>query len=301
MDYLQLIEGFGVQLKDALSLSREIRLSQKPDAVVVCGMGQAGSVGDIIANLGSAVPVVVNKSDQLPQFVDRNTLVFCISYSGTHQEIIQCAQSCLQKRAKLIIITSGGKLIRLAEENNVTLFKLPPNHFEYLTLGYMLVPAVSVLINNGLTSVTIEDITNTSFALSQSVVKQKALDLAQNIGQKTPVVYSPHQLYSAANHVKESLNRIAKLHACSNFFPEIVHAEQFGINKSAHLIVLRDQNESVVVRNSIDTFKAHVNKMQFTELMMRGDRLFNKIMLAILFGEYLAYFLAQRTGVNIKV
>jgi len=211
MDYIQLIDGFGVQLKDALSMSREIRLSQKPNAIVVCGVGSG--VGDIVESLGCTVPVVVGKSDQLPQFVDRNSLVFCISYSGMHLEAVQCALSAMQKHAKLIIVTSGGKLMRLAEENNVTLFKLPPE--QDWALGYLLIPVLSVLINNRLTDVTFDDIKNTSSALSQSAVKQKALDLAQNVG-KAPVIYSPPQLYSAAQHIKDSLGRIAKLHGAKN-------------------------------------------------------------------------------------
>lgn len=302
MDYAQLIDGFGLQLKDALSFSREIRLSQKPNAVVVCGMGSSGSVGDIIANLDCSVPVVVNKSEELPVCVDRNTLVFCISYSGMSQEIIQCAQSALKKHAKLVIVTSGGKLLKLAQENNVTTFKVPAGQFVHWVLGYLLVPVVCMLANNGLTSTTMDDIKNTIPALSLAV-KQKALELAENIGQKIPFICAPHQLFSAACHAKESINRIAKMPAYAGAFPEITHADAAAVNKSVHAIIFRDQNESVVVRGSIESFKnvAKQHKLPFTELMLRGERLFNKIMIAVLFGEYLAYFLAQRAGVGVEI
>ncbi len=297
MNCLQSIDDFHKQLKDSVSLSRDIKLFQKPNAIVVCGMGTGGNVGDIITSLGCTVPVIVNKSDELPLFIDKNTVVFCISYAGTDIETIQCAQEALKKNARLVIITSGGKLLKLAQENSTTIFQLPAD--SQWALGLMLMPVLLMLVKNGMVKTTMDDISTTIAMLAKTNLKEKAADIATNIGQKTPVIYAPTSLSGAATHIKESINTIAKTEAYANVFPELNHAEMHAVQKAMHAIILRDEKESAIVQQSINTFKkqAKEKQVQYTELMLRGERQFNKIMLAILFGEYIAYYLAQRNGI----
>ena len=298
MKYLLSIDSFPQQLKEALVLSREIRLMQIPRTIVFCGDGRSGIVGDIMLNLGCLVPIVVNKSEELPVWVNQDTLVFCICYSGNAGEVLQCAHGAHKKHAKLVILTSGGKLLSFAQEQGITCFQLPSNC--HWSLGFFLIPMIVVLMKNNLIQVTYDDIEKSVSMLVQVNLKDKASEIAQNIGNKTPLICTNQQLSGAALHIKESMNRIAKVPAHVNVFPAMTYTEQGVRHTKSYAILLRDEAESKTVQECINNYKrgAKEHKLPYTEVMIRGTRQLNKILLAIMMGEYIAYFLAQIGGVE---
>ncbi|MBI4148287.1 hypothetical protein HY490_03265 [Candidatus Woesearchaeota archaeon] len=302
MDYLNLISAFPQQLADAKKICRDIRLKQKPGAIIICGMGSSGTVGDIIHNLDCSAPLAVNKTDHLPAFVDQSTLVFLISYTGNTPEIIRCGEHAIKRKARAVAITSGGQLLRFAQQHNIPSFTLPAGHFPHWSISHLLLPVLTILANNQLINTTVEDIEIAITMLSKAQVKDRAEALAHNIGSKTPLIYAGHQLSSAAWHIKESFNRIARQQAFANVFPEISHAEIHALPRNSHIILLRDQTDSPIVEQGMNTLKeeAKAKKIDITELMLRGERPLNKILLAIFFGEHVSFYCAQRSGTLIE-
>ena len=76
--------------------------------VVVLGMGGSGIAGDVataVAGPFMAVPVVVHKGYGLPNFVDRHTLVFAVSFSGDTEETVEAASRGRGRRG----VAGGGR------------------------------------------------------------------------------------------------------------------------------------------------------------------------------------------------
>src|SRR5439155_15177289 len=108
------------QVADAARAARGVDgLPEKEsiEHVVVLGMGGSGIAGDILtaaARPFMAVPVVVVKSYELPACVGEGSLIFAVSHSGNTEETLEGATEAAMQGAKLVAVTSGGELAKLA-------------------------------------------------------------------------------------------------------------------------------------------------------------------------------------------
>ena len=97
---LKVIEDFPQQCRTALELPKGMSVSGNVDKIVVCGMGGSAVGGDLLRVYmhNSKMPVFVVRDYKVPNFVDENTLVFAVSYSGNTEETISAfaAKSCIR-------------------------------------------------------------------------------------------------------------------------------------------------------------------------------------------------------------
>ena len=109
---LKAIEDFPHQCKTALELPKGIAVSGKVDKIVVIGMGGSAVGGDLLKAYmqNSKIPVFVVRDYKVPGFVDENTLVFAVSYSGNTEETLSAFEDAVKKKAKVAAVTSGGVL-----------------------------------------------------------------------------------------------------------------------------------------------------------------------------------------------
>ena len=61
----------------------------------------------------------------MPNFVNENTLVIANSYSGNTEETLSALEKCQDRGSEIAVITSGGKLKDVAEENNYNKIIIP--------------------------------------------------------------------------------------------------------------------------------------------------------------------------------
>ena len=83
MDYLGEIES----LKDQLRFDSRFR-DTGYEKIVVIGVGGSGIAGKIFQELYTKKPVITSDDYRVPDFVDKNTLVIGISYSGNTEETL---------------------------------------------------------------------------------------------------------------------------------------------------------------------------------------------------------------------
>ncbi len=95
---IEVIDRFGSQCAEAIERGNGFTLLEmgRIDRVIVCGMGGSAMAGDI-ARRFSRVPLSVNRSYTLPAFVDRQTLLVAISYSGNTAETLSSLQRGLKQ------------------------------------------------------------------------------------------------------------------------------------------------------------------------------------------------------------
>ena len=132
-------------------LSQKIRLPknyQDIKNVIICGMGGSGISGDIVKTLVNdqlQIPLIINRSWNLPKIANKNSLVFLVSYSGNTQETLSCAQQAIRKKSKIFIITSGGELFKIAEKSKLPILKFNYQGPPRASLGYLFMPILTVL------------------------------------------------------------------------------------------------------------------------------------------------------------
>jgi len=126
-----LVKNFPNQLREAFEIGEKSRFSDPTSQiqnVVITGLGGSGIGGTIVSEIVAdecMVPILINKDYFLPAFVNKNTLVIVSSYSGNTEETIQAMETALKAKAKIVCISSDGKISEMAKQNNCDLVTIP--------------------------------------------------------------------------------------------------------------------------------------------------------------------------------
>lgn len=89
--------------------------------ILLCGMGASGIGGRLFVDTmyyQSNITVQIAKTMSLPKWADDNTLVVVCSYSGNTYETIDLYEKAMAAGLDIVVVTHGGRLKDLAEENH---------------------------------------------------------------------------------------------------------------------------------------------------------------------------------------
>ena len=123
-DMLKLISAFPDQCREAYDIGKKVGLSKPKEEIrniVFAGLGGSAIGADIVRiylQNEIRVPIVVCRNYTLPDFVGKNTLLFCSSYSGNTEETLASFEDGLKRGATIITMGSGGKLKDVSLKNN---------------------------------------------------------------------------------------------------------------------------------------------------------------------------------------
>lgn len=210
-------------------------------SIVVAGMGGsalAALIAKAVLQSTLTIPFEVVRTYDLPEYVNRNTLVIASSYSGNTEETLEALEQAEQKGAQLGVISAGGKLIDVATNFSIAHVSLPGGIQPRMAVIYNLKALFSLLHNFGVVRKTlIDEIERLSGWLgretatwaadvptSSNYAKQLALE---SIG-KTPVFYGSPLTSPMAYKWKISWNETAKNTSFWNEYPEFNHNEFMG-------------------------------------------------------------------------
>ena len=219
---LSLLNKVPEQYEKSLSLIKFKIKKKKINNILFCGMGASGIVGDIIKEYlydEIKVPIIVNKNDSIPNFVDKNTLVFIITHSGKTKEVLKCYNKAKLKKAIIMGITANKNL---KIKNKIL---IPDNEYGRVVLYYSLFPILKILNRFGLIKNKDEEIKKALNAVKNFKDRKKAEIIAKKLYKKTPVIYSYFNYRAVGYYWKTQLNELSKVYALQNFFPDVNHNE----------------------------------------------------------------------------
>jgi len=312
---LGLIYSFPDHCKEAIKIAQEstcgLRLNNIIN-VVITGLGGSAIGGDLIRMLtanSAQIPIIVNRDYTLPAFVDERSLVIASSYSGNTEETIAAYEHAKSKRAKIIVISTGGELKQRALVDEVPYITIPGGLPPRAALGYSFFPIFVLLKELGIgfgkqnIEKAIELIYETRDQLREEVPEKDnpAKQLARKVHGKIPIIYGSSNLTDViAVRWKGQFNENSKHPAFYNSFPELNHNEIMGFEADAELlktfevIILRSHFESERIRKRIDItrdiLKDCVNGI--TDLWPRGETVLEQMLYHIMFGDYVTAYLA---------
>ncbi|MBI2134117.1 bifunctional phosphoglucose/phosphomannose isomerase [Candidatus Woesearchaeota archaeon] len=298
---LELIDSFPKQIEEAINLAGTTRIPGQIENIIIAGMGGSGHPGDILKayadNINLKIPVSVIRDYNLPEFSTSKSLVFAISYSGNTEETISCLKNAMSKGTKTIIITSGGKLRSIAEENSIPLVLLPQGIQPRFAVGYMFFPMLKILSNSGLIKINETELTMSLKGLKSGLQKAQGKEIATKLSGKIPLIYSSSKLGIAAYIWKILINECAKTHAFSNIIPEMNHNEINAfrnMNAKFYGIFLQDEqdNSRIKLRISITMDVMSKSEVESTQIILKGSSFLAKMFTAIHTGMYVAYYLS---------
>lgn len=309
------VETAVAAVDDAGELPDGSRIQQ----VVVFGVGGSGIAGDILlATAGPllAIPVMVVKSFECPPFVSDGTLVFAISASGNTEETIQAATDAALQGARVIAVTSGGQLARLARGWGAPVVPVPGGLPQPRTaIGAMSIPPLVVLEDLGLfrgarswISLAVEQLKRRRDRLVSAGDASDAAAIARKIGRTWPLLHGGGPIgAAAAQRWKTQVNENAKAPAFWSVQPELSHNEVCGWGQHGDvsrqlltLVQLRHDAEHPQVSRRFELVADLVREVMagIIEVRAEGDGDLAQLFDLILMGDFVSFWLAAQEGID---
>ncbi len=306
-----ILNDFPKQFKEGLEVAKNVGVHGKFKNVVVCGMGGSALPADVLKTYMPVIdmPLYVSRNYNLPFEADGESFVICISHSGNTEETLSCFREALHLHCKTACITSGGRLKEMCEENGIPLALVPkgPPHFQpRYALGHTFAALVKILSNSGVIPPHDREVLELSKTLREFNFHEQAKQIAKRLYKRIPLVYSSEKNRRIARIWKTKFNETSKIMAFYNYFPELNHNEMTGHTESKtqgnfHTIFLRDKTDHPRIRKRMNLLakliKSRGEEITFIDMMGDEDKL-TKIFSAILFGDWIAYYLAGEYRVD---
>jgi glucose/mannose-6-phosphate isomerase len=325
LDKSHMINGlthFPDQIKEALQIVEKTeRISLlKIDNVIISGMGGSAISGDIMADLFRDkidVPLVVNREYDLPKWVNKDTLIIFISYSGNTDEVLSAFKIASQKKCKIICISSGGKLQELAQKREVPFLQIPPGLQPRAATAYLLFPSILLLKKIGLLKTTIENdiqealtVTTEFFTLNAPSIAEEnnpSKQLARKLLNTTPQIYGWGIYTPIAIRWRQQFNENSKIIAHADTAPECNHNDIVGwsanpeVSKQYTTVLFRDNDEETIpMTTRLDFMRDlfHNTAGSSIELSPKGKSQLAKMMYLMCLGDLTSCYLALLRGVD---
>ncbi len=307
---LSVINSLPEQIKEAYSLGHKIQLKGTPDKIFVCGMGGSSISGQLLEAyfrmLKIKIPIFNVQDYNLPEYADKNSLIFIVSYSGNTEESISCYREALRKNLNIIILTTGGKLEEYSRINRLPCVIVPKGYQPRNAIAYLFFPMLKILENAGIIASNSDDVKNLidNLKKNQSSFDRIGYDIAMKLYGKLPVIYASSSFYSVAYRWKCEVNENTKIPAFCHKFPELDHNELNGyvnfskINIPIHIVILQDQDDHRRIIKRMEITRKLIKELtnddiKFTEITIRGDSILTKMFTTIYIGDLVSYYLAM--------
>ncbi len=302
------IKQFPGQFEKGVKLAKDIKILGKFDKVVVCGMGGSAFyvelLNDWFASYGDiSLRLIPNRSYQLPNFVDKKTLVFIASYSGNTEEVRSCLEDVKSKDLKYVILTAGGKLLEHAKENKVPHLEIPTGLQPRLSTGFFIAGLSKILMNIGLLPNIEKDLLKSVEKLDDYLDEDLAKDLAVKLKDKVPVVYSTDNNSSIAQVSKIKFNENTKVQSFANFFPELNHNEMVGFTRvlmNLHFLIFESKFTHERNKKRIEIFAKLMRdkNLPVDVLKIKGDSVLEEMMNIYYLIDHVTYYYAEEYGID---
>jgi len=298
---IEKIKKYPEMCEKAVKIAENVSLPDyKFNNIIVCGMGGSAIVGDLLKDLlidKISIPIEVSREYNLPAYADEDTLVLCVSYSGDTEETLSQFVDAIEKKCKIIGITSGGKLKEWCNKFNLPCILILGGYQPRVALPYLFFTALMCLQKLNLIDLTkdIEETIKVLKGMGVANIKKIVSSLKNSI----PVIYASNEFSGVAKRIKTQFNENSKVPAKHDVFPELDHNEIVGyqnkkLNKNHFVIILRDKEEAEEIKTRIEVSKKLIKSKckGIYEIWTQGKSKLSKIMSLVYIGDILSYELA---------
>lgn len=285
--------------------------------IVFCGMGASmygAMVAKSIEGPNMKYPSEIISDYHLPSYVNSDTLVVLTSYSGSTEEVLSCAQEALEKNAKMIVLTKGGKLGEFAKENKIPAYifdgSLNPSGVPRLGLGYSILGLMGLLAKVKVIDFDSEKIiaaiNSTEKALPKIV--NDAQDLAEKLKDKIPVIFSAEHLSGNAQILRNQFNETSKTFSAFYLVPDLNHHLMEGLEfphpSQLYFLIFQSKNFTPKIQKRMELTREVVTKNNQIAhwVTFDGENAYEDIFLSLIMGSYVSLILGliykQNPAVN---
>ena len=307
-----LIAGKINQINDAIRIGESANFKQYSknfSAILLVGMGGSGIGGRIVSQLFKdelEIPFLTHHGYGVPNFVDDKTLVIASSYSGNTEETINSVLEIKARGAEIIVISSGGNLLEMAQLKGWNYFQVPGGEQPRAMLAYSIVQQVYALTYAGLISeFAVKSLIQLPELIEASEVSTKlaARTIAEKCLGKTPIIYAGEQFEGVATRFRQQLNENAKILCWHHVLPELTHNELVGWaggSDQYNVIYLNSEfyHEKTHTRWAFMKDKIQNSADSVMSIEAKGRDLLMQTFYLIHFTDWVSYYLSELREVD---
>jgi glucose/mannose-6-phosphate isomerase len=316
------IAEMGPQMEEAAQLADAFphpgREYAQARSIVILGMGGSAIGGDLVRSLmdyEAAVPVVVSRDYRPPGFVGPNTLVIASSYSGSTEETLAATRAVLDRRAKVIAVTTGGPLAEIVGAQGMPVLKFQYASQPRAALGFSFGLLVGLMVKLGylarsevdmIGAIAMAKSMQSSMGPAMPLESNPAKQLAARLHGKLPVIYGAGIFSEVARRWKGQFNENSKAWAYFEQLPELNHNAVVGYENPSelaariHVVTLSSTTYHVRVAERVRITSEILDKRGVSHDVVHAEGVTSlaQMVHAILTGDYASYYLALLYGTD---
>lgn len=312
---LEHIDQLPAQLYDAyhLGMGLELPAMQPIDRIVSVGMGGSAIGADLIAAYLAdrlSVPFIVHRDYGLPAFAaGKKTLVIVSSHSGNTEEALSGFSTAMERKCQVVVISTGGKLVEFGLEAGVPVWRFDHVGQPRAAVGFSFGLLLALFTRMGLIADQNVELEQTIAVLTKlqdrikaevPVLKNSAKRQAGQFIGRNVMIFASGFLAPVARRWKTQFNEVAKAFAAFEVIPEADHNTLAGIYNPPQQVF---QQYAMFLNASLDHPRNQVRMAKTREIFMlegiatdsfnaKGDNQLAQMWSALLFGDYVAYYMA---------
>ena len=319
---LEKITDFPRSAKKAIENSERIRINiygGDYDTILVAGMGGSAVGGLLLRDWlldTLKTPIMVNRGYHLPAWVNENTLVYAVSYSGNTEETLTQYREAVERGCTIICFCSGGVLEERAKQNEQTLVKFPKGFQPRAAIPFQFYNLAGVTRRIGLISdskwgevaesiIVVEELCKTLNPESP-LESNPSKKLAEEIKGYIPFIYAPALFTSVAYRYSTQFNENSKNPAAANFYPEAFHNSIMAREGDETLlsklcaITIHDPKEDAKLIKKMQTAENLMGQSFGKNLVVnaQGESNLARMMSTLIQGDYASAYLGILNGVD---
>jgi glucose/mannose-6-phosphate isomerase len=301
----QVILEFPYQFQEAWKLAEDLRIEGSFNSVVVVGMGGSAMPGTLLSTyLGESLtfPLYISSGYKLPAQTKKDSLIFCISYSGNTEETLTQYSEAKKRGLKIVVIASGGKLINRAKKDKFSYVQVPGGLQPRFATGYQMTPMLVALSKLKMIADLKDEVFNLEKVLKPKDLEAQGRGIAQKIFEKTPVFYTSDRLAEIARIIKIKINENAKTPAFYNSIPEMNHNEMNGwVNPRTDFVVIifKDRDDLKINKKRMDVLAKLIKGSKVRVLMVEipyQKSFLARMMHLLILGDWISYYVSLAYG-----
>lgn len=319
------IQALAQQVADAWDQVQALDIkidTDKIQNVVVSGMGGSALGPDVIKRAFKSqlhVPFEVVNDYALPGYVNEHSLVVVSSYSGTTEETVASLEDALQKKAQILVISTGGTLKEMAQKHGLQGYSIDPvnnpSNQPRMAIGYSVFGIVALLTKIGLLKITDSEVNGVVATIRRSTEqidanipqdRNQAKMLAFHILGRIPIFVAAEHLEGAVHVVQNQFNENGKTFAQYRVVPELNHHLMEGLRFPQE----NDKNLFFVLFNSGLYHHRTQRRVEITQQVLERAGIDSQVLdidestaleqvfEVITFGAFTNFYLAMLEGID---
>jgi glucose/mannose-6-phosphate isomerase len=270
---------------------------------ILGGMGGSHLCAGLFHIFRPGINLYIHRDYGIPNYDDEfmsKSLFIASSYSGNTEEVLDFADSAYSKGYDVAVITSGGKLLEFAIENNLPYIKIPDTGIQPRSaLGFSALAIAAFACPE-----MVPELQGLADSIDPESLLEQGNEIAKELTGKIPVIYTSTQNKSLGYVWKITMNETGKIPAFHNLFPELNHNEMQGfdfvdsnskLSENFAFIIVHDSEDHPRIELRMRTVEDMYQEKGYntTSVFLEGENEMEKVFNSIILSNWIALKLAE--------